>query len=78
MKSQLAAAFVFVLALSACSHPEQSVKQVADSPLARNTLVGVGDPAPDFTLEDQSHQNVTLSSARGERAVVLVFYRGYW
>jgi cytochrome oxidase Cu insertion factor (SCO1/SenC/PrrC family) len=78
MKSQLAAAFVFVLALSACSRPEQPVKEVTDSPSARNTPVGVGEQAPEFTLEDQSHQKVTLSSARGEHAVVLVFYRGYW
>jgi cytochrome oxidase Cu insertion factor (SCO1/SenC/PrrC family) len=78
MKSQLAAAFVFALALSACSHPPQPVKERTDLPSARNTPVGVGEQAPEFTLEDQSHQKVTLSLARGERPVVLVFYRGYW
>ena len=33
-----------------------------------------GDVAPDFTVKDQNNQQVTLSSFRGERAVLLVFY----
>ena len=34
----------------------------------------VGAPAPDFALRDQHGQTVTLSSYRGSKAVVLVFY----
>ena len=34
----------------------------------------VGTEAPDFTLKDQNNQEVTLSSFRGERTVLLVFY----
>ena len=34
----------------------------------------VGTEAPDFTVKDQSNQDVTLSSFRGDRAVLLVFY----
>jgi mycoredoxin-dependent peroxiredoxin len=34
----------------------------------------VGSTAPDFTLQDQNKQEVTLSSFRGDRAVLLVFY----
>ncbi|MEJ3657546.1 peroxiredoxin [Actinomycetes bacterium KLBMP 9759] len=34
----------------------------------------VGTAAPDFTLKDQNNQDVTLSSFRGERAVLVVFY----
>jgi peroxiredoxin (alkyl hydroperoxide reductase subunit C) len=34
----------------------------------------VGTTAPDFTLKDQNNQEVTLSSFRGDRAVLLVFY----
>ena len=37
-----------------------------------------GEEAPDFTLEDVQGNPVTLSSARGKTATVLVFYRGYW
>ena len=34
----------------------------------------IGGPAPDFTLRDQFGQDVTLSSYRGKKAVVLFFY----
>ena len=34
----------------------------------------IGDLAPDFTLIDQHREPVTLSSFRGQKAVVLVFY----
>ena len=40
--------------------------------------VKVGQPAPDFTLEDVEGKSVTLSDFRGKKSVVLVFYRGYW
>lgn len=44
----------------------------------RSSPIGVGDTAPDFTLEDQNKNRITLSEARGKSPVVLVFYRGYW
>lgn len=34
----------------------------------------IGGPAPDFTLRDQFGQDVTLSSYRGQKALVLFFY----
>ena len=34
----------------------------------------VGTQAPDFTLSDQNKQSVTLSSLRGEKAALVVFY----
>jgi len=37
-------------------------------------MVEVGDVAPDFTLRDQHGQEVTLSSYRGEKNVVVMFY----
>ncbi len=43
----------------------------------RSTPIGVGDVAPNFTLEDQNKSKVTLSDA-SKGPVVLVFYRGYW
>lgn len=45
---------------------------------SRSTPVAVGEVAPDFTLEDQNRNKVTLSAVRGKSPVVLVFYRGYW
>jgi cytochrome oxidase Cu insertion factor (SCO1/SenC/PrrC family) len=40
--------------------------------------VAVGEMAPDFTLTDQNGRKQSLAAERGKRAVVLVFYRGYW
>lgn len=34
----------------------------------------IGTPAPDFTLRDQHGQTIELSSYRGRRAVVVMFY----
>jgi AhpC/TSA family len=41
----------------------------------------VGDKAPDFTLPDQNGNAVALHEILGSdatRAVLLIFYRGYW
>jgi len=61
-----------------CAPGENSMNQQSTQMQARNTPVGVGEVAPDFTLEDQNGQKVKLSDARGKSPVVLVFYRGYW
>ncbi|AKN16795.1 AhpE [Mycobacterium haemophilum DSM 44634] len=37
-------------------------------------MLGVGATAPDFTLRDQNQQSVTLSSYRGTKNVLLVFF----
>lgn len=49
---------------------------VAETLLARE--VEVGDVAPDFTLKDENGQEVTLSSFRGKKNVVLAFYPFDW
>jgi peroxiredoxin len=36
--------------------------------------IAVGALAPDFTLRDQNNEELTLSSFRGRKAVLLVFY----
>ena len=40
--------------------------------------IEVGDLAPDFTLKDQDGNEVTLSSFRGNKNVVLAFYPFDW
>ncbi len=40
--------------------------------------VHVGSVAPDFTLEDEKGNEMTLSQLRDQKSVVLVFYRGHW
>lgn len=37
-------------------------------------MIGVGDEAPDFLLKNQNNQEIRLSSYRGSRTVLLVFY----
>jgi peroxiredoxin (alkyl hydroperoxide reductase subunit C) len=38
------------------------------------SVVGLGQEAPDFTLRDQNNEEFTLSSLRGEKAVLVIFY----
>ena len=46
---------------------------------AAASAIRVGQPAPDFTLADTDGKPVTLAQLRqGNRAVLLIFYRGYW
>jgi cytochrome oxidase Cu insertion factor (SCO1/SenC/PrrC family) len=70
-------ALIFLLnqpAVSAQSGPKDGAKEAATE-LDR---IKVGQPAPDFTLEDSDGKNVTLVDYRGKKNVVLVFYRGHW
>lgn len=82
MKRQSVLAAVALLCLCCCAMAQSSNSQ----PVAagqRKEPVKTGEIAPDFTLEDFRVENdewskVTLSSARGQSPVVLVFYRGHW
>ncbi len=42
--------------------------------MSDNAAPAVGQDAPDFTLKNQKGEEVTLSSFRGEKNVVVVFY----
>jgi cytochrome oxidase Cu insertion factor (SCO1/SenC/PrrC family) len=73
----IASAFaVLIIAASAFAQlgPKDGVGLIATE-LDR---VKVGQPAPDFTLEDADGKAITLSDLRDKKSVVLVFYRGYW
>jgi peroxiredoxin (alkyl hydroperoxide reductase subunit C) len=45
-----------------------------EATMQKTATLQVGDPAPDFTLEDQDRNPVTLSSFQGRKHVVLVFH----
>ncbi len=49
-----------------------------DLPATELDRVAVGSSAPDFSLRTLGGDTVTLSSFRGVKNVVLVFYRGHW
>jgi cytochrome oxidase Cu insertion factor (SCO1/SenC/PrrC family) len=75
MKVKIAGALaLLIFGLSCRSNQEATPNGLVQ----RTSPVQVGEPAPDFTLEDQHQQKVTLSSARDVAPTVLVFYRGHW
>ena len=43
-----------------------------------NRVVGEGQTAPDFTLEDSRGNTVDLAALRTQGPVILTFYRGDW
>jgi hypothetical protein len=45
---------------------------------AAPTVLRVGEPAPEFTLTDSAGRPMRLAEYRGQKPVLLVFYRGYW
>ncbi len=49
-----------------------------DLPPADLGRVATGDAAPDFTALASTGEPITLSDYRGEKNVVLFFYRGHW
>lgn len=66
--------------LAACT-VHAALAGAADTPGAgagRSRPVATGESAPDFTLLDSERRAHALSAQRGRRAVVLVFYRGFW
>jgi cytochrome oxidase Cu insertion factor (SCO1/SenC/PrrC family) len=69
---------VLLAFLSFASGPTGAADRQADGAAKRETPVAVGEPAPDFSLEDQDGRRHSLSAQRGKQPVVLVFYRGYW
>ena len=63
----------FTLSLAA---QEKTKDDKAPFGRSKTAPLKVGETAPDFTLNDQSGKQTTLSKAK--MPVVLVFYRGYW
>lgn len=70
---------LLLLLLIALSCSNSRVDSRIDAELQpRNEPVKIGEMAPNFTLEDQNGQKVTLSALRGSGPTVLSFYRGNW
>jgi len=65
--------------------PSEEVQEVVlgpvdghDLPITDLERVTAGDLAPDFAAMSRDGEAITLSDFRGDRNVVLVFYRGHW
>jgi cytochrome oxidase Cu insertion factor (SCO1/SenC/PrrC family) len=70
-----------VLASAICSTAAFAQLGPKDNANLSATEIGrikIGQAAPDFALENTDGKAITLSDFRGKKAVVLVFYRGYW
>ncbi len=80
-----------LVGLAACSEGDSAdeaateVREIALGPADGHDLpatdlerVAAGDLAPDFTARSLAGDAITLSRYRGEKNVVLVFYRGHW
>lgn len=70
--------FALVLSFSHFSDAQVGPKDGAGLPPTDLERVKIGDKAPDFTLVNMDGKKITLSSYRGKKNVVLVFYRGHW
>jgi cytochrome oxidase Cu insertion factor (SCO1/SenC/PrrC family) len=71
--------FAFALSITCTAALAQlGPKDGANLPPTDLDRVKIGQPAPDFTLENIDGKQVSLSEFRGKRSVVLVFYRGQW
>jgi cytochrome oxidase Cu insertion factor (SCO1/SenC/PrrC family) len=73
----IASAFV-VLTITASAFAQLGTKDGVGLVATELDRIKVGQPAPDFTLEDADGKAITLSDFRGKKSVVLAFYRGYW
>ena len=74
---------LFVLAATTLSAGAQSAPALGpvdgrDLPVTAIDRVALGALAPDFSLAQYGGGTMKLSSFRGKKNVVLVFYRGYW
>ncbi len=74
----VAAIAAAVAIMNATRPPRLGPKDGEDLPPTELDRVKVGDLAPDFSLLSYSGDVITLSGYRGNKNVVLVFYRGHW
>ena len=65
---------VSMLLLTLGSYVNFVMARIPDEP----TALRLGEPPPDFALTDAAGRPVSLADYRGNKPVLLIFYRGYW
>ena len=65
---------VSMLLLTLGSYVNFVMAHIPDEP----TALRLGEPPPDFALTDAAGRPVSLADYRGNKPVLLIFYRGYW
>ena len=78
MRKRFILAVFAVLITSTTVLAQLGPKDGADLSPTDLNRIKVGQPAPDFSLEDVNGKTINLSELRDKKNVVLVFYRGYW
>ena len=78
LQSRLIMIMALLLSPTVTAQAQLGPKDASGLPHADLQRVRVGDPAPDFTLENVDGKRISLSDFRGKKNVVLVFYRGHW
>jgi cytochrome oxidase Cu insertion factor (SCO1/SenC/PrrC family) len=79
MRTRIIVAFTFAVLITGTTVLAQlGPKDGADLSPTDLNRIKVGQPAPDFSLEDVNGKTITLSELRDKKTVILVFYRGYW
>lgn len=71
---QIKRIIILTLALPILAFAQTKVDSISYDQVA----VSVGDMAPNFSAEDESGTIRKLSELRGEKNLILIFYRGYW
>jgi len=71
---QIKRIIILTLALPILAFAQTKVDTISYDQVA----VSVGDMAPNFSAEDESGTISKLSELRGEKNLILIFYRGYW
>ncbi|MDD9879576.1 MAG: redoxin domain-containing protein [Candidatus Marinimicrobia bacterium] len=71
---QIIRIIILTLALPILAFAQTKVDTISYDQVA----VSVGDMAPNFSAEDESGTIRKLSELRGEKNLILIFYRGYW
>jgi hypothetical protein len=78
-RGKIGGSIVAALSLLLCGLFAFGTFYAARSLPSGRTAPRVGQMAPDFQLADTAGNAVTLAGLRqGKRAVLLIFYRGYW
>ena len=78
MRRLLLALTIGLATANPAAFAQTAAKEGTHSSATDVNRIKVGQPAPDFTLEDVDGKNISLSDYRGKKNIVLVFYRGYW
>lgn len=77
--SRTAAVRRFIVAVSALGLAAGFLGAVTYAGAAQQTdTIAVGDEAPDFTLQSTDGETYRLADIRGDKNLVLIFFRGTW